>query len=281
MDFRCLEPWKVYGEGVKHMDVHLDKAPVDFNRWFKAGFSYRDKCFGRPDYPRWQENGAVTRYNFGMTEFAEAFFGTFSPNEVAALLDKFMVDTTDESEAFIQRVRGYEKEHKVAGIERHTSFNSDLGGRFHPDYNFMFVVPFNFKAEELNCVVSDCNSFWYKKDSALNLNLRESDYPRTDLKKARLRKVLPIRGTREGFLTRYRLARRSLENHGFILYTPLNRDFWSVMPKSVEGIAAAFGIDVHPKYFRETYERRKTNPDAFKVLLEALEKKFIIGHLLH
>ncbi len=275
-DFRCLEIWKVYGPGIKRLDLNKDKAPIDFNVWLKKIFEHRDKIFGKPEYPRVECNGTNTSYLFSLDEFAEAFFGAYSPNEIGAFFQRWLVQDTAQSEAFVQRVMDYEKIHKVVGIDFVNT--SPIGRELTSSIarNFRILIPFNFPARELTKLKEDKSSFWYKRE----VFETKTDYYRSDLRGKKLRGVLPIRKGRGGFIKRYRIARENLLRADYTLYTFPLRDFFYDTPKNVEEIAELLKLDVNQGYFQEVYELRKQKPEKFKKLIEALGTEYTAEHLI-
>ena len=217
VDFRCFEPWNVYGDGRKRLDFHLDKAPVDFSIWFQAAFDNRDGLFGPPIEPRKIVQGNTISYFFTLDEFAESFFGAYTPAETARFFRAWMTKDTEQSEALVRRIEGYEKEHKVVVLSSYPSLWVSKKYHFEPVEvsDLQFLLPLNSPSQSLVRIAQDPDSFWHGK----KIHVTQGKYYRSDFKSRRIR-ALQIRTRKNSYFRELKIARTELDRNGFVFYAP-------------------------------------------------------------
>jgi len=130
----CLEPFNIYGDGVKRLDFHRGPNTINLNPFFEDMFGMRDEQFDLPDYDRHQTNinkdgSEVTTYNFTMEEFFQSFIPIYSPDEIADFFEPLLTENTMQSEAFVKKIRGFFDNYRV-GFMRYTRPERDYSGYY-------------------------------------------------------------------------------------------------------------------------------------------------------
>lgn len=114
---KCLDFWGVYGEEdirrrVIHMNYYPEKCIINLEPFFDEIFNERDKLLQRDVEQRKETLENLTRYNFTMIEFFEAFIGSFPQNELADFIEKHIDNQQPQSESFVTQVRNFDEDYK-------------------------------------------------------------------------------------------------------------------------------------------------------------------------
>ena len=122
MDFtnfgKCLEvvdrgPLRI-GKNYAVLRVDRKAGMFDLSCFFDDFFGDRDRYhFGRPQEPRCIQSDRHADYRFEMHEFAEAFFGKFSPRQMGDFLVPLLTDNSENAE-FLKEVIRFEERNLVA-----------------------------------------------------------------------------------------------------------------------------------------------------------------------
>jgi hypothetical protein len=143
----CLVPYGIYGDGIKTLEFHKGKYTIDLNPFFRDMFKRRGYYF--PENPdrhetRKGDDVEITRYNFTMAEFFEAFIGRYPPDELADFLEPLLDEDTLQSEAFLGRIRRFYDEYKAALL----MLSGDCRGN-----QSIWASAINFESDELRDIL--------------------------------------------------------------------------------------------------------------------------------
>jgi hypothetical protein len=102
------------GKDYAVLRVDRQAGMFDLSCFFDDFFEDRDRYhFGRPQEPRCIQSDRHADYRFEMYEFAEAFFGKFSPKQMREFLGCLMPENTENND-FLKDVADFEKRNLVA-----------------------------------------------------------------------------------------------------------------------------------------------------------------------
>ena len=130
------------------LKFYRELSIIDFHPFFSNFFEERDQRFGLEGAPRFIEEGNVIRYNFSITELAEAFFGKFPPLEFAGFLEKLLIKN-DMSEDLIREINNFRDKYGIAfGTYVSSGNRYDCVGR-------IYFIPYNFPTEYMNKIIEE------------------------------------------------------------------------------------------------------------------------------
>jgi hypothetical protein len=140
----AIEFSEAFGGWIK-LCYFRNESLIDIHPFFQEFFDERDKIFNRDP----GHNNRLKKirndyiYHFSMVEFAEAFFGTYTPAQIAEFLNERLVRNS-LSEAFIELITAFETKFKVAAMVPATYYY--VG----PSIPRLFFYPINFSKEEMD-----------------------------------------------------------------------------------------------------------------------------------
>jgi hypothetical protein len=107
---RCFRVRGVYGNEEIELRYNKQKSIVDLDPFLRNIFSIRDRVFGvNPGLERRTIMEREIIYNFRIPELAEAFLGSYTPDELGDFFEAHLEDSLP-SESLIYKIRNIEKD---------------------------------------------------------------------------------------------------------------------------------------------------------------------------